>query len=167
SSEDIDKGTRWASDIAGELDESSFGILCVTKANLAAPWLNFEAGALGKSVDKSRVCPVLFRIKRSEISGPMLQFQSTVIEKEDVYKLLKSINDACGTDSIDEARLEKGFDVWWPFLEQDLGKIPNNSKPKKEEPENPTEKILEEILQLSRSNQMILRNPEEILPVDY
>lgn len=65
SSEDIDKGTRWASDIAGELDESSFGILCVTKDNLNAPWLNFEAGALGKSVDKSRVCPFLFRIKRS------------------------------------------------------------------------------------------------------
>ena len=34
SSEDIDKGTRWASDIAGELDESSFGILCVTKVGV-------------------------------------------------------------------------------------------------------------------------------------
>ena len=97
-----------------------------SKAGSGTAQAGAEAGALGKSVDKSRVCPVLFRIKRSEISGPMLQFQSTVIEKEDVYKLLKSINDACGTDSIDESRLEKGFDVWWPFLEQDLGKIPNN-----------------------------------------
>ncbi|MGF1836839.1 toll/interleukin-1 receptor domain-containing protein [Photobacterium sanguinicancri] len=170
SSEDIDKGTRWASDIAGELDESAFGILCVTKQNLDAPWLNFEAGALGKSVDKSRVCPVLFRIKRSEISGPILQFQSTVIEKDDVFKLLKSINDACGTESIDETRLEKGFLVWWPSLDEELNKIPKASTgkiTKVEEPENPTEKILEEILQLSRSSQMILRSPEEILPVDY
>ena len=57
SSEDIDKGTRWATDIAGELDQSAFGVLCVTKDNMNAPWLNFEAGALDKSVDKIKVCP--------------------------------------------------------------------------------------------------------------
>lgn len=169
SSEDIDKGTRWASDIAGELDESSFGLLCVTKENLNAPWLNFEAGALGKSVEKSRVCPFLFRLKRSEVSGPILQFQSTVMEKDDVYKLLKAINEACDDEKIDEARLEKYFEVWWPSLESDLNAIPvkKGGKPKEVLPENPTDKILEEILQLSRSNQMVLRNPEEILPEGY
>lgn len=31
SSEDIDKGSRWSTDIADELDESTYGILCVTK----------------------------------------------------------------------------------------------------------------------------------------
>ncbi len=169
SSEDIDKGTRWASDIAGELDESSFGLLCVTKENLNAPWLNFEAGALGKSVDKSRVCPFLFRLKRSEVSGPILQFQSTILERDDVYKLLKAINEACDSEKIDETRLEKCFDVWWPSLEKDLNEIPasKGSKPKEKAPENPTDKILEEILQLSRSNQLVLRNPEELLPEDY
>ncbi len=169
SSEDIDKGTRWSTDIAGELDESAFGILCVTKQNLNAPWLNFEAGALGKSVDKSKVCPLLFRIKRSEVSGPILQFQSTVVEQEDIYKLLKSINSTCGSDAIPEARLEKAFNVWWPSLEEELAKIPTQEAqpPAKKEPENPTEKILEELLQLSRNSQMILRNPEELLPVDY
>ena len=29
SSEDIDKGARWSTDIAKELEDSSFGILCV------------------------------------------------------------------------------------------------------------------------------------------
>lgn len=48
SSEDIDKGSRWSTDIADELDESTYGILCVTKENIDAPWLNFEAGALGR-----------------------------------------------------------------------------------------------------------------------
>jgi hypothetical protein len=52
SSEDIDKGARWSSDIAQELEDSTFGILCVTKENLTAPWLNFEAGALSKTMDK-------------------------------------------------------------------------------------------------------------------
>ena len=42
SSEDIDKGARWSTDIATELEDSTFGILCVTKENLNAPWLCFE-----------------------------------------------------------------------------------------------------------------------------
>jgi len=60
SSEDIDKGARWSTDIASELADSSYGILCVTKENLHAPWLTFEAGALSKTMDKSYVshcCP--------------------------------------------------------------------------------------------------------------
>ena len=77
SSEDIDKGARWSTDIAKELEASAFGVLCVTQENLESPWLNFEAGALSKTVDKSRVCPFLYGVKRSEIKGPLLQFQST------------------------------------------------------------------------------------------
>ena len=82
SSEDIDKGARWSTDIAKELENSTFGILCVTRDNIIAPWLNFEAGALSKTMDKSFVSPFLFDIKRSEVNGPILQFQSTVFEKE-------------------------------------------------------------------------------------
>lgn len=67
SSEDIDKGARWSTDISKELEDSSFGILCITRENLDPPWLNFEAGALSKSVDRSRVSPFLFGVKRSDI----------------------------------------------------------------------------------------------------
>ncbi len=84
SSEDIDKGARWSTDIAKELEDSTFGILCVTKDNLNAPWLSFEAGALSKTMDKSFVSPFLFDIKRAEVNGPILQFQSTIFEKEDI-----------------------------------------------------------------------------------
>ena len=34
SSADIDKGARWSSDIAKELEAADFGILCVTKDNI-------------------------------------------------------------------------------------------------------------------------------------
>jgi len=84
SSEDIDKGTRWSSDIAKELEDSSYGIICITPDNLSAPWINFEAGALSKSIDKSRVSPFLFSVKRSEVQGPLVQFQSTIFDKADV-----------------------------------------------------------------------------------
>ena len=87
SSEDIDKGARWSTDIAKELESASFGILCVTKDNLESQWLNFEAGALSKAIDKSKVCPLLFRLKPSDISdSPILQFQMANVEKNDAQK---------------------------------------------------------------------------------
>lgn len=105
SSEDIDKGARWSSDIAKELEDSTFGILCVTKDNLHAPWLSFEAGALSKTMDKSFVTPFLFDIKRSEVNGPILQFQSTVFEKEDIKKLIHTLNKAYDTGACQQLEL--------------------------------------------------------------
>lgn len=163
SSEDIDKGARWSTDIAKELEDSTFGILCVTKDNLIAPWLSFEAGALSKTMDKSFVSPFLFDIKRSEVHGPILQFQSTIFEKDDLKKLLKTLNKASGENSITEARLEKAFEVWYPTLEEELNKlkeIEDEVDDKKEDTKIHTAEILEEILDLSRNNQKLLRNPD-------
>ncbi|OLF80206.1 hypothetical protein AWH60_02150 [Pseudoalteromonas haloplanktis] len=165
SSEDIDKGARWSTDIAGELADSSYGILCVTKENLHAPWLTFEAGALSKTMDKSYVSPFLFDIKRSEVNGPILQFQSTVFDKDDVKKLLLSLNKADNGEQLTSERLEKALDVWYPDLEKQLNEL-LKSKPKKDDAKEPKEKeifsneILEEILDLSRVNQKLLRSPE-------
>lgn len=173
SSEDIDKGTRWSTDIASELNKSNFGILCVTPDNVNAPWLNFEAGALGKSVETSKVCPFLFKIKRSEIQGPILQFQSTIAEKDDVFKLLKSINSSCEDQKIEEPLLERVFNSLWPSLEAELNKIKGNeddsdAEKKKDHHQNAhIEQILEEVLELSRLNQKLLRKPEEIFPPSY
>jgi hypothetical protein len=175
SSEDIDKGARWSSDIAGELDESSFGILCVTADNINAPWLNFEAGALGKSVERSKVCPFLFRIKPSDIDGPMLQYQSTIYDEKDIYKLLLSINNAFNDEKIDEKRLEKIFEVWWPILDKALNEIEDieiqspisTETPEDEENTKYLSKVLEEVLEISRTNQRLLRDPETILPFGY
>ena len=165
SSEDIDKGARWSTDIAKELEDSTFGILCVTKDNLEAPWLSFEAGALSKTMEKSFVTPFLFDIKRSEVKGPILQFQSTIFEKDDIKKMVKTLNKACGDSGISESRLEKSFDVWYPNLEENLNDLKNDSKQndeieKSKKSVHPT-KMLEEILELSRDNQRLLRNPDK------
>lgn len=166
SSEDIDKGARWSTDIAKELEDSTFGILCVTRENINAPWLTFEAGALSKTMDKSFVSPFLFDIKRSEVDGPILQFQSTIFEKEDLKKLVKTLNKACEKDGLANDRLEKAFGVWYATLESELEKLKGTP------PDGPTDggggelqtpkvqEILEEILDLSRINQKLLRNPD-------
>lgn len=100
SSEDIDKGARWSTDIANELSDSTFGILCVTRENINEPWLTFEAGALSKSMENAYVSPFLFDIKQSEIDGPILQFQSTTFEKDDLKKLVTTLNKACDQDRL-------------------------------------------------------------------
>lgn len=174
SSEDIDKGTRWSTDIAGELEESAYGILCITKENVVAPWINFEAGALGKSIDKGRVSPFLFRIKRSEVEGPILQYQSTIFEKPDVLKLLRSLNSACGPEELEPSRLEKSFEIWWPQLKTALEQIPETQAEERSQkgksPKdlgNEVSRVLEEVLELTRNNHRILRDPMTLLPPDY
>lgn len=174
SSEDIDKGARWSSDIATELEKSSFGILCVTRQNLEAPWVHFEAGALSKSVDKSRVSPLLFGLKRSEVKGgPLLQFQSTLAEPEDLRKLMLSLNSTCEPPLLEEQRLNAIFDVWWPQLEKKFNALLAEAAAVEEGPNETALKegggteILEEILELTRQQHRILNSPTDLLPPKY
>lgn len=166
SSEDIDKGARWSTDISKELENSSFGIICVTPENIEAPWVNFEAGALSKSLDRSRVAPFLFAVDRTAIQGPLLQFQSTLIEENDVKKLLLSMDKACDEHSLGESRVGEIFDVWWPHLKERLDEL-QRSKPKTKTPNRPSEDVLAEILELARGQQKLLSSPEELLPPHY
>lgn len=175
SSEDIDKGARWASDISKELDDSSFGIICLTKSNLNAPWINFEAGALGKKVADGMVCPFLYKIKPSEISGPILQFQSTNSDhRDDVFKLIKSINNQCGKQFgnsggfLKDDALERGFNQWWPVLEKDLSSIKDyeesldNSKKSSTNQLDNISDVMENILEITRSShQLLIRSEHE------
>lgn len=175
SSEDIDKGVRWSTDIANELDQSQFGILCITPDNADAPWLNFEAGALSKSIDKSRVSPFLFGLKRSEIrSGPLLQFQSTIFERDDVLKLLHSLNSAPEPPCLDDARLDIVFSVWWPKLQEELTQLlatqpalKASSVPSARREGHAESDILEELLELVRTQHKLLNSPPDLLPPSY
>jgi hypothetical protein len=96
SHEDIGKGIRWTHALSQELQDSNFGLVCLTPENLSAPWLHFEAGALSK-VAQSRVAPILFQLKTSDVRGPLSDFQlATLNDKQEMLRVLKSINDAMG-----------------------------------------------------------------------
>ena len=161
SSEDIEKGSRWNTDIAQELKESTFGIICVTKENLTAPWLNFEAGALSKTIENSFVAPFLFDVKPSELKGsPISQFQATSFTKEDLSRLLETLNVATG-NSLSEQKLSKAFDVWYPDLEKSLNDL--RSEPVEDSEESSVvvhSDILEELLEMSRNTQRLLGNTD-------
>src|SRR3954465_8603791 len=71
-SEDTEGGSRWSTVIAERLDKTNFGIVVIAPENIDARWLNFEAGALAKSVAYARVVPLLlgFRVK-TELPLPL------------------------------------------------------------------------------------------------
>lgn len=174
SSKDIDKGARWSEDIATELEASSYGIICVTASNPSAPWLNFEAGALSKSFDKSRVSPFLLGLNRSDVpAGPLVQFQSTIFERQDVLKLVQGINAQCDESPLDEPRVVQMFEVMWPKLEKNLAALqdeaaqPGADGDKTAPAVRGEAEILGELLELVRSQQRVLASPDILLPAGY
>lgn len=177
SSEDIDKGARWSSDLAHELEKTDFGIIFLTSDNLSKPWINFEAGALAKMIDNSKVSSFLLDMKPSEIHGPLVQFQNTIFNKEDIIKLLKSINNQNGGSGISESRLEVTFNKWWSDLENELIGIRDLSNKnnieivtgEKDEEDNELSNsvILEEILELTRNQYKLLKAPKNLIPASY
>jgi hypothetical protein len=79
--------------------------------------------------------------------------------------------------ALKEDLLSKAFDVWWPKLEESLNKIKEKQVRAKASEDLTTkalnitsqilnEEILEEILEISRTNQKILRDPDALFPKD-
>ena len=145
---DIDMGARWESEIAQELNESKLGILCVTPDNTKSDWLHFEAGALSNRLDKARVCPILFGVKTTDLTGPLRQFQAAPFGMDGVRKLIHDIND-CQDGGLQQKQLNEVFDKWWPDLESEIKEILDDaSSPPK--PIRTEKEMIEEILQLTR-----------------
>ena len=149
SAADIDKGTRWSSDIAVQLEEAKVGIICLTPENLEAQWILFEAGALSKTLEKTYVCPYLFQVEPTDVKGPLVQFQHTKAIKDDTRKLLHTINKALEDEALDDTKLNKSFEIWWPELDKHLQNITDVQTKREERSDR---EILEEILELVRES---------------
>lgn len=155
----IEKGKKWSKEISDKLEESKVGIICLTKENLYAPWILFEAGAISKSSD-SYVCTFLTDISSSsEILGPLSSFQNTRFSKDEILKLLKTINnrikESKGGKALSEKALEEVFETFFPKLEAKINKILED----KTEEMNPTSHIRSdrELLEELVENQRILK----------
>jgi hypothetical protein len=111
SAKDMDKGARWRTVISTQLEESDFGIVCLTRDSMESPWLLFESGALSKFQHGSRVCTFLLDIEPSEVREPLAQFHHTSATREDVFKLVETINKELGNASLQPRTLEKAFDL--------------------------------------------------------
>ena len=149
---DIEKGTRWSTDIASELESSNAGIICLTKDNLNKPWILFEAGALSKNFGKANVCTILFNLDSSDFSGPLTSFQATKFDKADFKKLLTTVNNTGGESKLDPAVLNDVFEMWWPKLESKINEILSSHVVDIDNAVRSEREILEEVLELTRLN---------------
>jgi hypothetical protein len=122
SARDIAAGGRWSIEVGKTLEESQFGIICLTRENIHADWVLFEAGALSKSLDESAVVPYLFGVELSEISAPLSQFQAKKADKESTFEVVKAINRK-SDKPLDDGRLGKLFDGLWPNLAKRLSDV--------------------------------------------
>lgn len=147
SEDDIAKGTRWAKEISKELEDSAVGIICLTIDNLEAPWIMFEAGALSKNLEHSRVCPILFGVNPINIKGPLEQFQASKFNKQEIKKVVEMINKELGKLGLHTDVLDNVFEKWWPELEDRVNKV-LSKKPKEAGTVSRTEReLLEDVLE--------------------
>ncbi|OGW51407.1 MAG: hypothetical protein A2Z50_07035 [Nitrospirae bacterium RBG_19FT_COMBO_42_15] len=115
-SSDIDKGSRWNQEVSAKLEESKFGIICLTRNNLDSKWILFEAGALSKTKN-TKVCTLLLDITPSEVEQPLSEFQHTTIGKKDMLKLMHTINKSiisAGKRGLPDKVLDSTFETFWP-----------------------------------------------------
>ncbi len=149
SNADIDAGAQWASEMFQAIKEAKVGIICVTRSNQSEPWISFEAGALAKAMESSRVCPLLIDLKPSDVTGPLTTLQMEQLDKEGLFRVLKMLNQHGGGQLLPEETVLKSFEKWWADLERDIAKITSTHEPSK--PLRTQQEILEEILNTVRS----------------
>lgn len=143
SEADIAAGGRWEVEIAKELELANFGITCVTRDNVGAPWLLFEAGALAKSLQHSRVIPLLMDLDIKDITGPLARFQAKKMEKVGFSEVIQSINQVAN-QAVAEARATQLFEALWPKLEEKIAAIPKSTSSPK--PSRSTNDVMEELV---------------------
>jgi hypothetical protein len=156
---DIEKGARWSSHISKELEASKIGLFCLTRENLNSPWIMFEAGAISKIVGESSVCPILFGIGKNDVTGPLSQFQLTTFDKEEMAKLIVTINEKCGEQKLLDKTMESVFEMWWTRLEKDVNEVVSRHSKVVKEKIRSDRDLLEEILSLTRL--MVNKNQKE------
>ncbi len=134
------KGPGWADEVLKELARSSLGLLCVDPGSMAAPWLNFEAGVLLKSLDVPKVIPLLVDVEQAELDdGPLARFPSVLYGKNEMYRMLETINESTEKMRLNEERLRNTFELWWPKLDLDMEAVRGkgtDEMPPVEEPED-------------------------------
>lgn len=122
-STEMDRGTIWFNELGSELRDVADGIVCLTRENLTAPWILFEAGALARGLTSQRVYTFLIDLEPKDISPPLSQFNHTPAVKGDIFRLLKTLNSRLKDDALQDKILEREFELHWPFFEKGMNDI--------------------------------------------
>lgn len=156
STEDVAKGSLWFTEIGDTLAATNCGIICLTGDNQSNPWILFEAGALSKGLSKSRVWTFLIDIDHTTLKPPLSQFNGTKPIKDDLLKLVTSINKSLNEKALPLEVLNEAFENWWPKFEERFKAIVATN-PIKAPKKRDAEDLASETLAIVRSIQETLQ----------
>lgn len=156
SARDNEAGVRWGTVISDNLEETDFGILCLTPENLQAPWILFEAGALSKAVQVARVVPLLHRLTPASVTSPLSQFHMKQLDEAGIRDVVSLINSALPTTR-SESALTLAFQGLWPSLRDRLAQVQVSED--SHTPYRSDRELIEEILSTVRNTYQSLPIP--------
>jgi len=165
---DINAGSRWNNEISTELEQTSVGIICLTKENQNSPWLLFETGALAKSMSDVFVCPYMIDLDPADIiQGPLTQFQAKKANKLGTWELVCMLNNVLKDISLSDEKLKRTFEKWWPDFNQKLDSILKSDRHLiRENPVRTDREVLDEILELTRNLTIQVKSIQSSSKVD-
>lgn len=145
-SDKIEAGGFWDESIKASLKSVRFAIVCCTPENIAAPWLNYEAGAMAERMEGGTVPWLLDAKPQALQSSPLSRLMARTADKAGTLSVVQTLNLALGSP-VGEQVLSETFDDAWPKLEQKLKSIP---EPETKPPERTERDMLEEVVGLCR-----------------
>lgn len=160
STEDIDRGALWFSEINNGLNETAVGIVCLTKENKDRPWILFEAGALAKGLTNTRVCTFLVDLEPKDIKDPLAQFNHTFASEVEMRKLATTLNRGLGINALEPDVIVDACKAYWTDFKTRFDLIIANTDDVIPAVIRPQEDIMSEILEQVRSLNQRMRNLE-------
>ncbi|WP_138443422.1 TIR domain-containing protein [Sinomonas susongensis] len=158
-SPEIPAGEQWLNMIEEELTDTDFGIICVTRQNQLAQWLNYEAGALSRQVGdrRKRLGVLLLDFENTnDVAGPFKNFQMKMATPEGFKGLMKSVNEL--GPNIDLDVLDGRIAGAWPLLDEALTAL-RSSGPAPKVPVRKLDEKVDELLTLVRGFDKSLNAP--------
>jgi hypothetical protein len=150
SERDNEAGSRWGDVLAAQLKTTDFGIVCLTPENLESRWINFEAGALSKALDRAHVVPLLHNLRNSDVPPPLSQFMMKKADEAGIRDVVRALNASLDPERrMTEVALDGVFSAMWPALRSQLTRVTSASGTAASAKRSDRE-LLEEILSILR-----------------
>jgi hypothetical protein len=151
SSSDVSAGEVWGTRLGGELKETTFGIACVTPASKDSTWMHYEAGAIAKLVEDSKLVPLVLGLRATDLSKPLGRFNAAVATEAALRELAAQINAASSGRCLDDETLRQRFDAFWPALDKSLKEAVVLAEAEPHQKPRSADSMVEEILELTRA----------------
>jgi hypothetical protein len=148
SKHNIAAGAPWQHELTANLTTCPYGIFMVTKDNLHAPWLNYEAGSIARKLGiDTRLMVILLDDHR--VTGPLEAFQATRLDDEEMEKLVLDMNNVLGKPDW-AGTVKIVFKEKWPSLATALRRASSGQDLTTIEPTDPGTELLRRIAGVER-----------------